>query len=127
MSTPLPFFTVFVPEPILLSFLRVLAERETESKPQLNISELEANTNDLHEKFEQALAHLEQESDETDNEIATNNKGIQKLGDLVYMLEENDKLRDEFERVRQDEGAERDRLEALSTALKDVRVRSVLS
>ncbi|KIM71953.1 hypothetical protein PILCRDRAFT_16577, partial [Piloderma croceum F 1598] len=47
--------------------MSVLAERETESKElRLNISELEANTNDLHEKFEQALAHLEQESDEKD-------------------------------------------------------------
>jgi septal ring factor EnvC (AmiA/AmiB activator) len=99
-----------VPELILLSFLRVLAERESESKEvRLNISELEANANDLHEKFEQALAHLEQESDETDNEIATNKEGIQKLGDQVYRLEEeNDKLRDEFERMMEDEGAERD-------------------
>jgi septal ring factor EnvC (AmiA/AmiB activator) len=107
---PSSFFTVFVPELILLSFLRVLAERESESKEvRLNISELEANANDLHEKFEQALAHLEQESDETDNEIATNKEGIQKLGDQVYRLEEeNDKLRDEFERMMEDEGAERD-------------------
>ena len=99
-----------MPELILLSFLRVLAERESESKEvRLNISELEANANDLHEKFEQALAHLEQESDETDNEIATNKEGIQKLGDQVYRLEEeNDKLRDEFERMMEDEGAERD-------------------
>lgn len=99
-----------------------MAERETESKElRLNISELEANTNDLHEKFEQALAHLEQESDEKDNEIAVNNEEIQKLGDQVYTLEEeNDKLRDEFERVREDDIAERERLEALSAALKDV-------
>ena len=50
---------------------------------RLNISELEANTNDLHEKFEQALAHLEEESDEKDNEIAANNAEIQKLGHQV--------------------------------------------
>jgi hypothetical protein len=45
----------------------------------------------------------------------------------VYTLEEeNDKLRDEFEHVREDEGAERERLEALSAALKDVRVCTLL-
>jgi hypothetical protein len=49
-------------------------------KLRLNISEPEANTNDLHEKFEQALAHLEQESDEKDNEIVADNEGVQKLG-----------------------------------------------
>jgi hypothetical protein len=39
----------------------------------------------------------------------------------VYTLEEeNDKLRDEFDRVREDDIAERERLEALSAALKDV-------
>ena len=77
VSTPLLFFIVFVPELILLSFLRVLAERESESKEvRLNISELEANANDLPEKFEQALAHPELESDEKDNEIAANNEEI---------------------------------------------------
>jgi hypothetical protein len=49
--------------------------------------------NDLHEKFEQALAHLVQELNE---EIGANNEEIQKLGHHVYTLEEdNDKLRDE--------------------------------
>ena len=75
----------------------------------------------MHEKFEQALAHLEQESDDKDNEIAANNEEIQKLGDQVYALEEeNDKIRDEFDRIREDDIAERERLEALSAALKDV-------
>ncbi|KZP16088.1 hypothetical protein FIBSPDRAFT_749256 [Athelia psychrophila] len=99
----------------------VLAERETESKElRLNISELEANTNDLHEKFEQALAHLEQESDDKDSEIAANNEEIQKLGDQVYALEEeNDKIRDEYDRLREDDISERERLAALSAALKE--------
>ena len=70
-----------MPELILLSVLQVLAERESESKElRLNITGLESNTNDLHEKFEQALAHLEQESDEKDNEIVADNEGVQKLG-----------------------------------------------
>lgn len=32
---------------------------------RLNITELEANTNDLHSKFEATLAHLEQEAEDT--------------------------------------------------------------
>ncbi|KIM80004.1 hypothetical protein PILCRDRAFT_9892 [Piloderma croceum F 1598] len=85
--------------------MSVLVVRETESKePRLNISELEANTNGLHEKFEQPLPHLEQESDEKDGEITVNNEEIQKLGEQVYALEENDRVREEFERVREEEG-----------------------
>jgi septation ring formation regulator EzrA len=41
----------------------------------------------------------------------------------VYVLEdENDKLKEEFERLREDEAAERERLEALAAALKEVRI-----
>ena len=44
------------------------------------------------------------------------------MGEQVYTLEEeNDRIRDEFDRFREDEGGERERLEALSAALKDVR------
>jgi cell division protein FtsB len=57
---------------------------------------------------------------ELDEEIAANNEEIQKLGHQVYTLEEeNNKLRDEFDCVREDDIAERERLEALSAALKD--------
>lgn len=64
---------------------------------------------------------MEQESEDKDNEIAANNEEIQKLGDQVYALEdENDKLREEYERLSEDNIAERERLEALSAALKDV-------
>jgi polyhydroxyalkanoate synthesis regulator phasin len=82
-------------------FSQVLAEREAEFKElRLNISE-----DDLHEKFEQALAHLEQESDEKDGGIAANNEEIQKLWEQVCALEEeNDRIREEFERVRGREG-----------------------
>ena len=94
----------------------------------MNISELEANTNDLHEKFEAALGHLEGEAEQREEEIAANNEEIQKLGDQVYALEEeNDKLREEFERIREDDVAERERLGALSAALKDVGVKSFKS
>ena len=42
--------------------VQVLAGREAGSKDlQINISELEANTNDLHTKFKSALARLKKE------------------------------------------------------------------
>jgi cell division protein FtsB len=57
---------------------------------------------------------------ESDREIAANSEEIQKLGHQVYTLEEeNDNLRDEFDCVREDDIAERERLEALLTSLKD--------
>ena len=72
--------------------------------------------NDLHEKFEQTLMHLVQEPDE---EFAANNKEVPKLGDQIYTLEENDKLRDKFDRVKDDD-IMGERLEVLLAELKDV-------
>jgi hypothetical protein len=124
MSVPLrrlPYLPQYSTHFTFKKISQVLAEREIESKElRINISELKANTNDLHGKFEQALAHLEQESDDKDGEIAANNEEVQKFGEQVYALEENVRIREEFERVRE-EGGERERLEALSAALKDVR------
>ncbi|KII89526.1 hypothetical protein PLICRDRAFT_160873 [Plicaturopsis crispa FD-325 SS-3] len=99
----------------------VLAEREAESKDlRLNISELEANTDDLHAKFEAALAHLEQEMEDKDSEIENANRDIERLGEQVYLLEEEgERLKEELEHVREEEGVERDRLEALTAALKE--------
>ena len=51
-----------------------------------------------------------------DKEVAANNKEVQKLVNQIYTLEENDKLRDEFDRVRDDDIAG-GRLEVLSAAL----------
>jgi septation ring formation regulator EzrA len=85
---------------------------------------LEANTNDLHAKFESALAHLEEESDQKDLELESLQETIDKLGEQIYQLEdENDRFKEEHERMREEEIAERDRLEALSAALKEVRLR----
>ncbi|KAI0074706.1 hypothetical protein K474DRAFT_1601108 [Panus rudis PR-1116 ss-1] len=99
----------------------VLEQRESESKElRLLISEFEANSNDLHEKFEAALAHLERESEEKDAEIEAANREIEKLGQQVYMLEEeNERIKEEFERAREDDAIERERYEALTSALKE--------
>ncbi|KAL0569917.1 hypothetical protein V5O48_012048 [Marasmius crinis-equi] len=95
----------------------VLAERETESKDlRLNISELEAGQNDLHQKFETTLAHLEQEADAKEAELESLNDTIQRLGNQIYDLEdENDRMKE----MREDEADERERLEQLVAALKE--------
>lgn len=54
----------------------------------MHVAELESNTNDLHEKFEIALANLEKESDEKDEEIAAANREVEQLGHRIYELEE---------------------------------------
>ena len=106
----------------LPSLLQVLAEREAESKDlRVNISELEANTDLLHTKFEAAFAHMEEEADENEAKIEGMQETIDQLGEQIYHLEdENDRLKEEGERMREDETAERERLEALSAALKEV-------
>ena len=92
----------------------------------MHISELEANTNDLHEKFEAALAHLEKESEEKDAEIEAANTEIERLGDQVYNLEDQlDQLKEESKRLEEDDAIERERLEGLSALLKEVHFRFV--
>lgn len=87
----------------------------------MHVTELEANTNDLHEKFETALAHLEHESDEKDAEIEAANREIEQFGQRIYELEEeNDRIKAESQRAREDDAVEKERLHALSTALKEV-------
>ena len=69
----------------------------------------------MHVKFETALAHLERESEEKDSEIESANREIDKL---VYEL---DGIREESTRIREDEAMEREWLEMLVAALKEVR------
>ncbi|KAA1475865.1 hypothetical protein DENSPDRAFT_842743 [Dentipellis sp. KUC8613] len=98
-----------------------LSDRDSESEElRMQIAELESNTNALHEKFEAAFAHMEQEAEEKDAEIAAANREIEQLGQRIYELEEdNDELKRLHDRARDEEAVERDRLEALSAALKD--------
>ena len=87
----------------------------------MQITELERNTNTLHEKFEAAFEHLEQEAQEKDEEIAAANQEIEQFGQRIYELEEaNDELKRLSEQTRADEAIERERLEALANALKQV-------
>jgi hypothetical protein len=103
--------------------LQVLAEREHGARElRLNITEFEANTNDFHAKLEVTLAHLEQEAEDKDAELRAANEEIEHLGKQVYALEEDAiRMGEEHERFREEEAAEREALEALASALKDVR------
>jgi predicted nuclease with TOPRIM domain len=103
--------------------LQALAERDAESEElRMQVTELESNTNALHDKFEAALAHLEQEAEEKDEEIALANREIEQLGHRIYELEEDaEELKRINDRAREDEMIERERLEALTAALKEVR------
>ncbi|KAI9457601.1 hypothetical protein BJY52DRAFT_1426638 [Lactarius psammicola] len=98
-----------------------LTERDAESEElRMQINELESNTNALHDKFEAALAHLEQEAEEKDEEIALANREIEQLGHRIYELEEDaEELKRINDRAREDEMVERERLEALTAALKE--------
>jgi predicted nuclease with TOPRIM domain len=101
---------------------QALAERDAESEElRMQVNELESNTNALHDKFEAALAHLEREAEEKDEEIALANREIEQLGHRIYELEEDaDELKRINDRAREDEMVERERLEALTAALKEV-------
>lgn len=111
-----------------LIFVQALAERDAESEElRMQITELESNTNALHDKFEAALAHLERDAEEKDEEIALANREIEQLGHRIYELEEDaEELKRINDRAREDEMVERERLEALAVALKEVRALAVV-
>ena len=82
---------------------------------------MEANTDILHNKFQAAFAHMEEEADENEAKIEGLQETIDQLGEQIYHLEdENDRLKEEGERIRDEEIAERERLEVLTAALKEV-------
>ncbi|KAF8504365.1 hypothetical protein F5888DRAFT_1655142 [Russula emetica] len=98
-----------------------LTERDAESEElRMQVAELESNTNALHDKFEAALAHLEKEAEDKDDEIAIANREVEQLGHRIYDLEEDaEELKRINDRAREDEMVERERLEALTAALKE--------
>lgn len=110
-------------------FLQALAERDAESEElRLQIAELESNTDALHQKFEAALVHTEREAEEKDEEIALANREIEQVGHRIYELEEDaEELKRINDRAREDEMVERERLEALAVALKEVGDLTVVS
>ena len=105
-------------------FPKALENSEAESKElRMTISEYEAGQMELHDKLEAAFANYEREAQEKDAEIEAANLEIQKLGQQVYELEdENERLKEEWAQVREADASERERLEALTAALKEVSV-----
>lgn len=64
---------------------------------------------------------MEAEAGEKEVEIENMQATIDKLSEQMYHLEdENDRLKEEMERFRLDESAERERLESLNAAFKEV-------
>ncbi|KAG6877189.1 hypothetical protein C0993_009506 [Termitomyces sp. T159_Od127] len=107
----------------------VLSERESECKDlRLTVSEHETLSADLRNKFEAALAQLEEESDQKDAEIEALNNAVEKLSSqLDQMDDDTERFKEDTERLREDDAIERERLEALVAALKEVSVAELLS
>ncbi|KAG1718484.1 hypothetical protein EDB19DRAFT_2046108 [Suillus lakei] len=77
---------------MFLTIVQVLAKRESEAREfHLNITELEANINDLKVNFHaQFEATLEQEAEEKYSELRAAIEEIEHLGKQVYALEEHE-------------------------------------
>lgn len=99
-----------------------MSERETELRDiKLSLDEHETRHAELRNEFEAALNDLELQAETKDAQIEAMRTTIDKLGEDIYILEdENDKIKEEAERLREDDSVERERLEALSAALKEV-------
>ena len=100
----------------------MLERRENECRElRESIDEYEAQQADTREKFEATLEHLQGESDEKDAEIQAANREIEQYGHRIYELEEeNERIKQESDRWRDEEADEREKLETLSSALKEV-------
>lgn len=93
----------------------------------MNIAELEANTNELHRKFEAALVQLEADVDQKEAEVESLNETVEKLGRQIYHLEDEiDRNKEDSEKIRNDEIAERDYLKTMCATSKEVRARWML-
>ena len=88
---------------------------------RLELDELEADTKEHNERLEEVMSKVEQDAEDKDMEIAAANGEIEKLGQQVYLLEEeNEILREGQMRLDDDIAAERERQEILSATLREV-------
>ena len=87
---------------LLTTVDQALEQRDAECKElRLHIDEYEANAEDLHQKFEATLAHLEREAEEKDNELEAANRDLENMSNQLYALEEeHERLKEEMERSR---------------------------
>lgn len=88
---------------------------------RLELDQLEADTKEHNERLEEVMAKVEQDAEDKDIEIAAANGEIEKLGQQVYLLEEeNEFLKEGQMRLEDDIAAERERHEILAATLREV-------
>lgn len=88
---------------------------------RLELDQLETETKDHNERLEEVLAKVEQDAEDKDVEIAAANGEIEKLGQQIYLLEEeNDILKEGQQRIDDDFAAEKERHEVLAATLREV-------
>ena len=88
---------------------------------RLELDQLETDTKEHNERLEEVMAKVEQDAEDKDIEIAAANGEIEKLGQQVYLLEEeNDILKEGQMRIEDDIAAERERHEILAATLREV-------
>ena len=100
----------------------MIADRDAESRElRTQVEELEESHRDAHSKFEAALEHQEQQLELKEDEIEGANIEIQQLGQRVWELEdEGERLKEDNERVKEEVTVDREALESVITALKEV-------
>lgn len=88
---------------------------------RLELDQLEADTKEHNERLEEVMSKVEQDAEDKDMEIAAANGEIEKLGQQVYLLEEeNEILKEGQMRLEDDIAAERERHEILAATLREV-------
>ena len=88
---------------------------------RLELDQLETDTKEHNERLEEVLAKVEQDAEDKDVEIAAANGEIEKLGQQIYLLEEeNDLLKEGQLRIEDDIAAERERHDILAATLREV-------
>ena len=88
---------------------------------RLELDQLEADTKEHNERLEEVMSKVEQDAEDKDIEIAAANGEIEKLGQQIYLLEEeNEILKEGQMRLEDDIAAENERHEILAATLRDV-------
>ena len=88
---------------------------------RLELDQVEAETKEHNERLEEVLSKVEQDAEDKDIEIAAANGEIEKLGQQIYLLEEeNDILKEGQLRIEDDIAAEKERHEILAATLREV-------
>ena len=88
---------------------------------RLELDQLETDTKEHNERLEEVLSKVEQDAEDKDIEIAAANSEIEKLGQQIYLLEEENEILKEGQlRIEDDVAAERERHDVLAATLREV-------